>query len=133
MKSYQLIDSGFCIRIDMRLYSREAVMKSFYRLHDKYIISYEVDQEFLLAYFEANPLPASIDDAVAGIMKELDFQMIRLDTIRHSQHIRELLVARSLYATCIEPERESPSQSDVEEQESWLEDQNRVFASWSAE
>ena len=82
-------------------------------------------------FFETNEKIDSIELEIATIMKELTFQMIRLDTARRTKGIRELLVARSLYATCIEPEREIPEADNPEENLSWREDQNRIFSSWS--
>ncbi|MBQ4432380.1 MAG: hypothetical protein II877_12825, partial [Synergistaceae bacterium] len=61
------------------------------------------------------------------------FQMIRLDTARRTRGIRELLVARSLYATCIEPERDVPEHDEAEAKSGWREDQSHIFASWSEE
>ena len=82
-------------------------------------------------FFETNEKINSMELEIATIMKELTFQMIRLDTARRSRGIRELLVARSLYATCIEPEREIPEADNSEENLNWREDQNRIFSSWS--
>ena len=131
MRAYELIGNGFTIRLDRNLYAREAVIKALYRFHEKYIISYETDGAFINVFFETNSNIKSIDTEVAEIMKELSFQMLRLDTARRTKGIRELLVARALYATCIEPERESLKTNASEL--SWQDDQNRIFVSWSAE
>lgn len=131
MKAYELIDNGFTIRLDRNLYAREAVMKALYRFHDKYIISYETDGAFINIFFETGARIDSIGQEVAAIMKELSFQMIRLDTARRTRGVRELLVARSLYASCIEPEREAPESDNAEEKSTWREDQEHIFASWS--
>lgn len=132
MKSYELTENGFVIKLDRNLYAREAVMKALYRFHEKYVISYETDGEFIHVFFETSAKINSIEQEVSGIMKELTFQMIRLDTARRTKGIRELLVARSLYASCIEPEHEIPETDNAAEEESdWREDQNRIFSGWS--
>ena len=64
-------------------------------------------------------------------MKELTFQMLRLDTARRTRGIRELLVARALYATCIEPEHDLPEPDNDTKTLSWRDDQNHIFTSWS--
>ena len=128
---YELISNGFTIRLDRNLYAREAVIKALYRFHEKYIIFYETDRAFIRIFFETGSKIESIDTEVAEIMKELSFQVIRLDTARRTKGIRELLVARALYATCIEPERNELETNESEL--SWQEDQKRIFASWSAE
>ena len=131
MRAYKITENGFSIRLDRNLYAREAVMKALYRFHDKYVISYETDGAFIYVFFETSKKIASVESETAEIMKELNFQMIRLNTARRTRGIRELLVARSLYATCIEPERESPTVDNSDSESSWREDQSHIFASWS--
>ncbi len=131
MRAYELTENGFSIRLDRNLYAREAVMKALYRFHDKYIISYETDGAFIHVFFETSAKIESVEHETAEIMKELSFQMIRLDTAKRTRGIRELLVARSLYATCIEPERENPEPDNPDSQSSWRDDQSHIFASWS--
>nr|MBQ6740441.1 His-Xaa-Ser system protein HxsD [Synergistaceae bacterium] len=118
MKAFELIPNGFMIKIDRNLYAREAVMKALYRFHEKYIISYETESVFINVFFEFKSSTASsiefIETEAAEIIKELNFQMIRLDTARRTKGIRELLVARSLYASCIEPEREAAENDEDE-------------------
>ncbi|MBQ7578421.1 MAG: hypothetical protein IJT21_09170 [Synergistaceae bacterium] len=133
MKSYELTNNGFVIRLDRNLYAREAVMKALYRFHEKYIIYYENDGAFINVFFESAEKLISIEQEIAIIMKELSFQMIRLDTARRTKGIRELLVARSLYASCIEPEREISESDTVEIKSNWREDEKNIFASWSEE
>ena len=131
MRAYELTENGFAIRLDRNLYAREAVMKALYRFHDKYIISYETDRAFICVFFETRVKIESVENEIAEIMKELSFQMIRLDTASRTRGVRELLVARSLYATCIEPERENPESEDSYSQSSWRDDQKHIFESWS--
>ena len=131
MKAYELITNGFTIKIDRNLYAREAVMKALYRFHVRYIISYETEGAFIKVFFETRSNIDSVDKEVAEIMQELSFQMLRLDTARRTKSIRELLVARALYATCIESEREVSETCNAES--NWQDDQEQIFTSWSAE
>lgn len=133
MKAYELIANGFSIKLDRNLYTREAVIKALYRFHEKYVISYETDGSFIQIFFETSSNLESVESGVKEIMKELSFQMIRIDTAHRTRGIRELLVARSLYATCIVPERESLEVGKVDQTSSWRDDQEQIFASWSAE
>ena len=130
MRAYELTENGFAIKLDRNLYAREAVMKALYRFHDKYIISYETDGTFIHVFFETGANIEAIEHEAATIMKELSFQMVRLDTARRTRGVRELLVARSLYATCIEPERKSPEPDDSDPKTNWRDDQSHIFASW---
>lgn len=133
MKAYDRIEEGFSLKLDMRLFERSAVMKALYRFHDKYVISYEIEGQYLCIDFETTNLSDSYEEDVSEIMKELSFQMIRLDTVRHTHSIRELLVARALYATCIEPERNDQRETDAIDNSDWHKDKNRIFASWFEE
>lgn len=134
MKAYELISNGFTIKIDRNLYAREAVMKALYRFHERYIISYESEGAFIKIFFETRSNINSVDKEVAEIMQELSFQMLRLDTAQRTRSIRKLLVARALYATCIEAEREASEIDNTDNAESnWQDDQERIFTSWSAE
>lgn len=133
MKAFTLIDGGFCIKLDLRLYEREAVMKTLYRFHEKYLIYYELEGNYIVIIFEGQKSLDEYTTDVSLVLKELDFQMIRIDTIRRTSHIRELLVARSLYATCIEPEHNESQVEDEIDKSDWHEDQKRIFSSWSME
>ena len=108
-------------------------MKALYKFQDRYLISYEMEEDYLLVYFETDTEIASVESEVASILKELSFQMIRYDTMRSTRGVRELLVARALYATCIEPDRDAPAADAEGDSAPWQEDRDRIFASWSSE
>ena len=60
--------------------------------------------------------------------------MLRYDTIRQTDGIRQLLVGRALYASCVDMEHEEPAEDSGDEYEpgpSWQEDRDRIFESWS--
>ena len=133
MKGYETFEQGFRLKLDLRLYEREAVMKALYHFREQYMISYEVEDRCLYVYFETSAPKDDYGPDVNAIMKALDFQMMRLDTIRRTRGMRELLVARALYATCIEPERQTSGNADEDEVEDWHADQNRIFSSWAGE
>lgn len=132
---YDITEQGFVLHLDATVYSRPAVMKAFYRLQDRYIISYERAGKNLDIYFDSSTgrvnEPA---EEIKEIMAELSFEMIRYDTMQDTANLRELLVGRALYATCVDMGRdavtdEKPSQGS----DSWLEDQQHIFESWAEE
>ena len=133
MHAYDITESGFRIALDMRLYDRSAVIKALYRFHDDYIISYEIDGTELQVFFDNKDTISDYNTVVSEVMKELDFQMIRLDTISKTKDIRELLIARALYATCIEPEREPENVDEEKINSDWESDINGIFASRTPE
>ena len=132
-KNYKKTESGITIRIPLTLYARPAVIKALYPYHDEHLITYELIKDELFLYFE--PIKNNITDIqvfVADIMKALDYQMIRYDTMKATNEIRQLLVGRALYATCIEPDHAdgTPNESDTT---SWKEDTEAIFKTWSNE
>jgi hypothetical protein len=99
--------------IDMTIYARPAVMKALYRFHEEYIISFEREGSILRVWCESRDGAPSTKNIVADAFRELSFQMIRYDTMHSTKGVRELLVARALYATCIDDaDEENETDSD---------------------
>lgn len=133
MCPYSVTENGFSIRVDMTVHPREAVMKALYRFHDDYIISFERDGCYLLVWFETHSgLPGS-KEVIAEVLKELSYQTIRYDTMQNTKGVRELLVARALYATCIDNSDDQEMNPNESSSESWLEDKKSIFKSWSSQ
>ena len=131
---YDITEQGFVLHLDATIYARPAVMKAFYRLQDRYIISYERIGKTLDVFFDLpKEIELDVSNEVKTIMSELSFEMIRYDTMRQTSHLRELLVGRALYATCVDLGREerSGSEDSDETEESWLVDQQHIFESWT--
>lgn len=134
---YEVTDSGFIVHLDMTVYARQAVMKAFYRLQDRYIISFERKEHCLDVYLDrSNPIEKeAVMDELRSIFSELNFEMLHYDTLKQTSNIRELLVGRALYASCIDMGRDSleaPEDDDVE-RGGWEEDRDNIFSSWSNE
>lgn len=133
MLAYTLIDNGFCISLNLSLYARPAVMKALYRFHEQFIISFELDAERIHIYFESAEPLSNIERTVAAVYKELSFQMIRHDTMKRTSQVRQLLVARALYATCVEGERTLDGEIPDADGAAWQDDLRSIFSSWSSE
>ena len=133
---YDIAEQGFVLHLDASIYARPAVMKAFYRLQDRFIISYERAGKSLDVYFDL-PSKRDIDVAeeIRSIMAELSFEMIRYDTMQETTNLRELLVGRALYATCVDMGHDNTILAETigEENNSWLEDQQHIFESWTEE
>ena len=134
MTTYEKTSFGFLIRIPLNLYARPAVIKALYSYRDKYLISYELTDQDLIIYFEpVKDISFELKEEVSNILKDLDFQMIRYDTMNGTKEIRELLVARALYTTCIEPEHEELDTVVEDNVSSWKNDIQGIFSSWASE
>lgn len=129
--AYMLTETGFKIRLDCRLYERPAVLKALFRFQDQFIISFELEDHFIDIYFDSNDAVETYAEIVRQVYKELSFQMIRRDVMRETQNIRELLVGRALYASCIEQERGEVNAEPQDMTTHWEEDAAGIFASWT--
>jgi len=128
---YRELGSGFEITVDLSLYARPAVMKALYRQQEKYAITYERRGKWLRVCF--TPImdtTVEVASEAAEALRRIQFEMLRYDTMRQTAHVRELLVGRALYATCVEAERVD---TDVEDDGagSWKDDAERILESWN--
>ena len=132
--NYDMTEQGFVLHLDATVYARLAVMKAFYHLQDRYIISYERRDKTLDVYFDyLDREYEALPDQIRSIMAELSFEMIRYDTVKETSALRELLVGRALYATCVDMSREESDDASPQPsmENSWLEDKDRIFYSWT--
>jgi len=95
MHAFTQTEDGFCIKLSREGYARQAVVKALYPYRDTYIISYDFDGNNIAVYFEKKELIDNVEQQVSEILKALDFQMIRYDTVRQTDAIRQLLVGRA--------------------------------------
>ena len=133
---YDVTEQGFVLHLGASIYARPAVMKAFYHLQGGYIISYERRGGTLDAYFDCPGEPiGNLSERLRGIMEELSFEMLRYDTLRETSNLRELLVGRALYASCVDlgSDAEYPAPEKGDEMDSWTRDRARIFESWTDE
>ena len=128
-------DRSFGLRIDRRLYAREAVMKALYRWTDQYAISFYYEGDYFIAECESKCTGRDSQVDRKEMISCLHFEMIRYDTAKRTRGLRELLVGRALYATCIELDQ-GDSDEDVAGQQdlpadSWEDDAFMILQSWA--
>ena len=105
-------------------------MKALYKWTDVYSVSFYRKSNMLIVDFDtkANESRDYYADKQQAL-NDLYFETIRRDVISQTSNLRELLVGRALYATCIE-------QNDVEQSEksatlsSWREDAQAILSTW---
>ncbi len=105
------------IRCDDRLFCREAVLKSAYQFLDQYFIhmSYISGHEIAI---EITAKPGiEIEKIDSRFCNELIAQMVRYQLATSNKGMKELILGRALYSTCIDTEEtnaEEPSERQVE-------------------
>ena len=137
MTNINVLDSkGFIFHIDMSLYSRSAVLKVLNRWTHIYSICLtKCDHDVLdieLALLSNSKRDFSSD--AESILNALMHEMLRIEVISQTSSIRELLVGRALYATCIELDKSDDNIIHTSDQSlSWKEDRRRILSSWNSE
>lgn len=130
-------DQTIHLYLDMSVYPKAAVMKVLGRWTDRYAVMLE-RSERLHVFFQ--PLVGSERtkelDAVGdsqAIINELLQELLRLEIIAQTSGIRQLLVSRALYATCIEACPEDTQAEDLvgEPGQGWEADSRRILTSWN--
>lgn len=136
MESREINETGgFKLHLDMSLYSRPAVLKVLNRWTNQYAISLSKASTNIITV-EMEPFTSENDDALNisnNILNALMFEMLRMDVISQTSNIRELLVGRALYATCIEVDKASGNTQPGSTLLNWQEDSRRILTSWSNE
>lgn len=96
-------DSSLCFSIDPKIYSREIIFKAAYNFIDKYYISFSVyKDEYILASFKLKDNKNFETQTVLGeFYNELLHEALRLYIYQQTKDIRQLILGRALYSTCI--------------------------------
>ncbi len=136
MDHVKLMESDeFVLHLDMCLYNRAAVLKVLNRWTSQYAINLSrTSKDTIEIVFD--PLQDVSSDKKIDSQKihnELIHEMLRLEIIAQTSNVRELLVGRALYATCIEVDKASSDTSPANTEQTWQEDCRRILASWSSD
>lgn len=136
MDCVQALNSGgFKLRLDMRIYSKPAVLKVLYRWTNQYAVALSRAPRAVLTV-EMEPLIDAASNAKSDanrILNELAFEMLRGVVIKQTSDIRSLLVGRALYATCIEIDKATADKPEATPLQNWEDDEKRILESWSDE
>ncbi len=133
-KIIEVHNDGFRLFLDCRVYPLQAVKKALFRWMNKYYVSISLVSEDLIEVIcklKNSQEPQFISDS-DKVLNDLMFESLRVEVIAQTSSIRELLVGRALYGTCIEIEpREIKDAQNDSQEESWVEDGKRILTSWN--
>lgn len=126
---------SFVLSLDMSLYSRPVVLKVLNRWTHVYTISLSKTKEDTLLVELQSSSVQKIDNEknIKKILDMLLYEMQRMEIINQTAGIRELLVGRALYATCIEANTKPTITQPDTNIEKWQIDKRRIFESWTKE
>lgn len=90
--------------VDDRLFSQEAIFKTSYLFTDNYYVSMQYDREHFIKVFVEPKQDVDISDIDKKFCNELLAQMLRYRLSVENKSLKELIIGRALYSTCIETE-----------------------------
>ncbi len=92
------------IKCDDRLFCREAVLKAAYQFLDQYYIHLSYSSEHEIAVELSAKPEAEIDNIDLCFGNELIAQMVRYQLSVSNKGMKDLILGRALYSTCIDTE-----------------------------
>lgn len=108
--TYKINDNKLIFFINEKIYSLTAVMKTAYMFIDKVYIYFDYESENIIkaqfTFKEVCDKP-NMENVVNEFYNELLNQCLRIRIFKDTKNIRELILGRALYNTCIENEEEN--------------------------
>ena len=99
--------------VDDRIFRAEAVLKASYMFLDKYYVSAEYRAEHSIVVTVEPKSTESMVDIDKKFSNELISQMVRYDLLKSNKAMKELILGRALFSTCLDTkEPEVYSQDD---------------------
>lgn len=99
--------------VDDRIFCAEAVLKASYMFLDKYYVSAEYRAEHSIIVTIEPKSTESMADIDKKFTNELISQMVRYDLLKSNKAMKELILGRALFSTCLDTnEPEVYSQDD---------------------
>lgn len=100
-----IIDNKINIKIDVRIYTLQTVMKTAYNfINEFYIFLDYIDNQFINVQMKLkdNSKKIGFECIIGDFYNELLNQQIRMDIFLKTRNLRQLIVGRALYTECIE-------------------------------
>lgn len=117
--------------VNEKIYSLTAVMKTAYMFIEKVYIYFDYEKEKLIRV-EFIPKEAKDKDFVKKLVgefyNELLNQTLRLKIFKETKNIRELILGRALYNTCVEVEESNNLNGDIPYYEMNGKDEKEIFS-----
>ena len=116
MYNYKTIDdSTICISISKDAYNISAIKKCCSNFMHISFIKVEEDEFNYLVYFRLNEKSDDnmTQDIVNSFYNELLAESIRYDVSKETKNLREMIIGRALYATCIQDVEDSEATNGV--------------------
>ena len=113
IEKFYEIDGEFAkIVLSKEIYPIVVVKKTLANYLSECFIKIDVEKNDIILYLKNNK-PIDIEKTVLDLYNELLFELIRYDISIETKNIRELLIGRALYSTCIDVEKDNVINEDT--------------------
>lgn len=92
--------------VDDRLFCKEAVLKATYLFIDDYYVTASISDEHKISITIEAKETQEIKDIDKRFCNELIAQMVRYNIANSNKVMKELILGRALYSTCVDMEEE---------------------------
>ncbi len=115
-KLYTINEKYAEIILSKKVYALVSVKKALSNfMNDTYIKIENLNENEIKIYIELKPEKANLDQIIGEFYNELLRESLRYDISVRTKNLRELIVGRALYTTCIDLNDEETREKDNEE------------------
>ncbi len=102
-KLYSIKDNYACIELQKEIYPLSVVKKALINFTENLCIKLEMSQDKIIVKILAKSIDKqNLENYIADIYNELLRETTRYDISKETKNIRELIIGRALYSTCID-------------------------------
>ncbi|MBO5477768.1 MAG: hypothetical protein J6A15_08465 [Clostridia bacterium] len=106
---YKLVGNNIEVELDTNTYNLSSIKKALYNFCNDRIIDMKFVDESKIHILISLKKDENSDDLIKKIYEELFNESLRYDVMLQTKNIRELIIGRALYSTCIDTESDSNS------------------------
>lgn len=115
---YEYYQSGAIFHLNSNIYELNCIMKAAYNFIDDFYLFFDYESEDIIRVdFKSKQDRTSkeVEMIIGEFHNELLNQSIRYKVSKETKNIRELILGRALYNTCIEDEKDSVNELEVKD------------------
>lgn len=109
---YEILDNKIIFQIDEEVYPLVCAQKAAGNFLDKAFFAFSRKDNIILVTVIKKEATQSVDLLIGEFYNELLREVIRLNVSRETKNIRELIVGRALYSTCVDTNIDTDSEKE---------------------
>ena len=115
---YEYYQNKAIFNLSSNIYELSCIMKAAYNFIDDFYVFFDYETEDTIrASFKSKEYRTSeeVENIIGGFYNELLNQSIRYKVSKETKNIRELILGRALYNTCIEDEKDQVNELESDD------------------